>query len=217
MENIVTLGDVSIGLPTFTQVSLALCPLLEVIPKFQRDRDVGRHPLLPFSMMAMCGMIFTTYGFVAGNSALLVPNLLGFVLGLYYCYVHSCFCPRDASWLPFTRFYHGAAAFATTLFCMGVGVFLPTELALMALGVAGNIVAMLMYSAPLLAIRSSIREKSTKNQPFGFACCVTLNSSLWFYYGYTILNDVMIYGSYVFALAVAGVQFLLFARFGIQS
>lgn len=216
MENLITVGDLSIGLPVLTQVCLALCPLLEVLPRFRRDKSVGRYPLLPFSMMAMCGMIFTSYGFVAGNASVVVPNLLGLLLGLYYSYVHSCFCPQGAEWLPLTRFDHGAAAFATTVFCVGVSAFFPTDLSLMALGVLGNVVAVLMYASPLLVLRTVVRDKNTKDLPFGFACIVTLNSSVWMYYGCAMLNDVMIYASFVVALGVSGLQFLMFVRFGIH-
>merc|ERR1719329_907708 len=189
--------------------------MIEVVPRILRERSVGKLPLLPYSAMASQGMVWTFYGLLRGNPAIWTPNALAMVLGLFYSAVYCRFCPKDADWLPRTPKHHVAGFLATTLFCGIVTATMDPGNAFVAMGLMGNVMTLAMFGGPLAAMRTVVRERSTRSMPFGFTCAVALNCALWFFYAFFMLDDVFIYFQDGLGLVFAGVQFALFARFGI--
>jgi len=163
MQRLVGTNSVSMGLPGVISIGIFLNPMFEVVPRIRRDKDVAKLPLLPYSAMAAQGMVWTYYGVIIGNPAIWTPNLCALVLGLYYCRVHSMHCPADADWLPYKKLHHVWAFLMTGVVCLGSALLLPTASALTVLGLTGNVMTILMFGGPLAAVRTVLRDRSTRS------------------------------------------------------
>lgn len=211
----VGVGSTRVGLPGMASLSISIVPMIETIPRIRRDADVGKLPLLPFSSMAMAGMVWASYGLLSNVSGIWCPNLANTALGLCYCWTYCHYCPPGADWLPFTVRFHLGCLAATALTCACVATMLPSRIGKGFMGLAGNFGNVVLFSGPLAAIRTVMKEKSTQSLPLGFTCAVTANCVLWSYYGYVMLRDPQIYVSNMIGLVVAAFQLSLFAAFGV--
>lgn len=216
MESCAGIGSVSMGLPGLLSLGIFINPMLEAIPRIRHDRDVGKLPLLPYSAMATQGMVWCTYGLLLGNPAVWTPNFMAMVLGLYYCSVYARYCPRGADWLPYSYRHHVGGFVATALLCTGTFLAVPAASAAPVLGLTGNVMTLLMFGGPLAALRTVIRDKSTRAMPFGFTVAVNLNCNMWFFYAYFMLADPFIFVQDFIGLLLTTVQLACFARYGIH-
>merc|ERR1712232_522420 len=116
-------GRLRLGLYSFVAIAMFANPLMEVVPRIVRERDVGKLPLLPYSSMTMSGIIWTTYGWFVGCATIVIINVASLVFGLVYCGVYCKFCPVDADWLPYRRRPHLVGIVAVALFCPAVILF----------------------------------------------------------------------------------------------
>jgi len=218
MGECIGFGTFRIGLPGIASLALQLNPMVESMPSIRQVGDVGKTPLLPFSGMAITNIIWFTYGSLADMPSVWLQSTSGVILSLYYCKVFCSFCPKDADWLPSTPRIHWLSILATGVFCACAAIVLPMTRALQCLGILGNVAALILFGSPLAAVRTVLKEQSTRSMAFGFTCCVALTCGLWTYQGYFILNDPFIYASYVLGLVLASIQLALFARFdGVSS
>lgn len=215
-ESLIGTGFVTMGLPGLVSLGIFMNPLLEAMPRIRREGTVGKLPLLPYSAMAMQGLVWTFYGVLAGNAAIWSPNLIAMALGLYYWVVYVRHCPQGADWLPFTQKHHAIGLVATAAICFGSYLLLEPSAAAVALGLTGNVMTMTMFGGPLAAIRTVIKDRSTRAMQIGFTCIVNLNCNLWFFYAYFMLNDPYIFLQDAVGLLLTTMQLALFARYGIR-
>jgi len=199
MESFVDFGTVRMGLPGLASISFSLCPLVEVVPRIWKERSVGKLPLLPYTIMVTNGLLWSTYGLSLDIPAIWCPNLFGMLLGLCYSAVYYCFCPTQADWLPLTRTVHVAAVISVALFCAGAICRLEKGTSSSLIGVVGNVFQTALFGGPLGAIRTVLKEGSTRSLPFGFTCASVINCSLWLCYG-LMLADPMMYGAYLLGM-----------------
>lgn len=214
LNDCITLGPVSMGLPGITCQLQGLVPL-EVIPTI-KEEGVGKLPILPYLSIAINGTIWSTYGFLLSNISIWAPMSIPGILGYYYCYVYYKKCPADADWLPGTptQTMIGAGLMLSTVF--GCATLLPMELSVQILGILGNITCVCMFGGPLSAIREVIQTKSTKYLPFGYTCISFLNSGAWTLFGISLLDPYLAFPC-VLGLFSSTVQLGLFARYGFHS
>jgi len=217
MESLVSMNGVAFGLPGVVSMGIFLVPMFEVVPRLRREKTVGMLPMLPYSAMATQGMVWSLYGHLVSNPAVMSPNLCALGLGLFYCREYLRFCPAGADWLPWRWHHHVGGMAFLFLHCCGAVLTLSPEMAVTVLGLTGNMLTLLMFGGPLAAARTVIREKSTRSLPFGFMCAVNLNCNLWFFYAYFIMNDPFIYFQDGLGLLLTAVQFALFVRYGVHS
>lgn len=217
MEDAVGFGQIRMGLPGVASLVLFVNPLIETVPKIEREASVGNLPLLPFSAMVMSGSIWASYGWLQGSPAIWVPNCFQLLFGLHYCRVFCRFCPADAASLPLSRRVHAVGAACSWALCASCLLLLPAPSASTLLGLLGNAMNVMLFAGPLAVIRTVVGQKSTESLPFGFTCAVSLNCSLWSFYGYVMRDDPQIYVSNVIGMILGTVQLSLFVIYGFSS
>jgi len=215
MESLICYQGVTFGLPGFLSLAIFLSPMMEVMPRIRRDKDVGRLPLLPYSAMAVTGVIWSAYGLVAGHPAVLSINAISTILGLHYWYVFRQHCPPGADWLPYSMATH-QAVLLTTIAASGAAVMLlPYATCASLLGPIADVAVIIMFGGPLAATFTVLKEKSTRSMPFGFTLAINVNCNCWFFYAYFVLDDPFIYMPDAAGILLSTIQLSLFWRFGI--
>ena len=212
-EDLVNVGSVGIGLPGLVSLGIFLNPMFEAMPRIRRMGHVGDMPMLPYSAMASQGSVWTAYGLLLNNPAIWTPNLCATLLGVYYMLVYCRHCPDLGRVLQI----HILKKVATVAFAIVAYGFLPQDLALNLLGIAGNVMTVFMFGGPLTAIRTVVKEQNTRALNLGFTCIVNLNCNLWFFYAYFMLNDPYIYLQDGLGIILTTIQLGLFARYGVQK
>ena len=210
-ENFVHVGSVSIGLPGLVSLGIFLNPMFEAMPRIRKAGDVGQMPMLPYSAMASQGMVWTAYGLLLNNPAVWTPNLCAAGLGMYYMFVYNSHW-QDPGHLLLSHIFKVGSTMAFSALAYG----LPQDVALNLLGLTGNMMTLFMFGGPLAAIRTVVRERSTRALNLGFTCIVNLNCTLWFFYAYFMLDDPYIYLQDGIGIILATIQLALFARYGVQ-
>lgn len=215
MEDLLRLGSVKLGAPGICALGLSCTPLLEAMPRIWAERGVGKLPLLPYTAMLTSGMLWCTYGLLAGSPVIFWPNGFGVVLGLFYCTFFWHFCPPGADWLPLSR-HHLVFLLVAAGVCVSFPVLLPPTMAMLLLGVLASVLTVVIFAGPLAAIRTVMGDRSTRSLPFAFTCSVSLNCSLWLTYGWFMAGDAFIYVPNFLGLLVACLHLSLFCRFGLH-
>ena len=183
----------------------------------RKDGTTGMLPLLPYSSMAANGFIWIAYGALLSNPAIWLPNITSLVMGSYFVWQFHKYCPPGADWLPSTRSTHAAGVAAIVAGVAAVVGTLDAETAAKVVGYTGDAIVIAMFGGPLAAIKTVLKEKSTKSLPFAFTVATFINCSLWTVYGTMVLADPIIWFPNVLGLASACVQLSCFARFGFHK
>lgn len=217
MEGLVGIGPVKMGIPGLLSLMMYLVPMLEVVPTIKRERAVRKLPLLPYSAMVSAGLTWSTYGWLTSTVTVTICNVVSVLLGLYYCHVFCSFCPQDADWLPSGRRSHFVAMALTAIWCLFAILHFPSTSASSILGITGNILCIVMFGGPLVAVQTVLKEQSTRNLPFGLSCAVTLNGGVWVIYSAAMLHDPMVLLPNLMGFVLGLLQLSLFLRFGIHS
>lgn len=216
LESCVGVGSFKIGLPGLAAQVCFFAPM-EAMRTIQKEKTTGMLPLLPYSAMCANGMIWITYGAVLGNSAIALPNIPALVMGAFYWYTFQKYCPPGATHLPYSlkTHYIGAAAIATGV--IGAAVALPTEAAQNVIGIVGDAIVIAMFGGPLAAIKTVVKDKSTKSLPLTFTLAAFVNCSLWTIYGSMVVGDIYIWLPNLLGLASSIAQLGLFAKYGVHK
>jgi len=200
---------------TLCTITIFSAPLLDVIPRLKRDGDVGKLPLLPYSMMFVNSAVWCAWALLCDLPAVWASNLVGVSLSLYYTSQFCRVCPKTADWLPFTKPVHLAGMTAGLLLILSIVLLLPTDSATFILGLVGNATVLTLYASPLASIRAVLAMKSTKYLPFDFTCSTFCACTLGTYYSFFMINDPMLGVPNLVGALVAAAQLALLARFGI--
>ena len=91
------MGAIKVGLPGLAAQVFFFSPI-PVFQKIAADKDTGTLPLLPYSAMAVNGILWTTYGVLQDASAIWAPNVPAAIMGLIYTGIFYKNCPADADW-----------------------------------------------------------------------------------------------------------------------
>jgi hypothetical protein len=151
-EKAVGVGTIKMGLPGIACQGLFLAPM-NAMPAIKKD-GVGALPLLPYSSMALNGMIWMTYGLVQNNPGIWLPNVTALICGSYYWYTYNQNCPDEATHLPGTKSNHVAAVGATAATVIGCATLLDTPDAITSIGVLGDAICIAMFGGPLMALKT---------------------------------------------------------------
>ena len=92
---------------------------------------------------------------------------------------------------------------------------LPPDQAQYAIGSLGCAVVVAMMAGPLQAVKTVIAEKSTKSLPFPMAVMTCINASLWFSFGFAVIQDPFVWGPNALGMASGVTQIALFAKYGL--
>lgn len=181
---------------------------LEAMKTIKANGTTGEFPVLPYAAMCLNGVLWMTYGNLIGEMTVLLPNVSALILGSYYVYTYNQYKPANFNMTP----YFGAIAGGTAAI-LAVANGLEASLATNVLGVCGNAVAIVMFTGPLMAMKTVIDQKSTASLPFAMTCATFLNCSLWVSYG-VMIDDPYIWFCNGLGLMSSFVQFGLFAKYG---
>lgn len=81
------------------------------------------------------------------------------------------------------------------------------------IGWLGVTIVIIMFSGPLAAIQSIIRDRSTASLPFSFTVASFINCLMWSGYGLAVIDDINVYGPNLAGLLATLVQLSLFCVF----
>lgn len=166
-------------------VLLLSAPLL-TIGSVERSQSVGSLPLLPYSSMAANCALWTAYGFLKKEAAILGPNLVGVVLALYYMKSFIKFSPPKASTLPGSVKQHvgGVGITLGAALLAGLTKFRPEFI-----GFTAVLFCIAMFASPLASLKEVIATKSAKPIPLPFTIASIANCFLWTITGVVKLKD----------------------------
>jgi solute carrier family 50 (sugar transporter) len=213
------------------------------VEKIKREKTTGNLSPLPFLSLATNCMVWSLYGALVSDLTVLIPNMSGAALGIYYTSVFNKYSPT--SLVPQVLVGGGIVGAAASM-----ALTLPADQAAQYIGYTGCTLAVILMASPLATMATVLRERSTASMPFitsvvrqgalcpawrpqrshlldllhrfFFCICQTLtrpqatflNASAWASYGVFVAHDPIIWGPNVLGLAAACVQLSLFARFG---
>jgi uncharacterized protein with PQ loop repeat len=182
--------DVCVSLAPMTSILLCAAPL-PTIWMIQSERSVGNFPLLPYSCMTASSLLWTTYGVLKHEWALIVPNAVGFALALYYMKAFLVHAPKQSPTLPGSVRQHltvVSTVIAATVFTAALHVF-PTDW----YGKVGVALCIALFASPLAALRIVIAEQSANSIPLPFTIASVVNCLFWTVGGIWKWHDVNVW------------------------
>jgi solute carrier family 50 protein (sugar transporter) len=179
------------------------------------EKSTGKLPLLPYSCMYLCASVWSVYGFLAHNPGIWMANVPGVFTGLFYFQLFCRYCPKDADWLPGKQIHHKVGIAASTVYLGAVSTLLSNEMALWVVGITGNVICIALFASPLAALKTVLKQKSTRSLPFAFGLIGFINCGLWVVYGLAVLHDPFVWFPNLLGFLASAVQMALFARFGV--
>lgn len=184
---------------------------LPTIQNIRRDKTVGNLPLLPYTSMISSSFLWMVYGLLLSNAQLVVPNFVGFLLGLYYVTSFIPYAPSSAPTLPGSVKLHvqvvATMGFLTILLAV-------SPLPITIVGNLGVVVCMIMFASPLAALQTVVRTRSAAAIPLPFTVASTTNCFLWSVSGWFDLKDPNVYVPNLVALAFSLLQIVLKLYYG---
>jgi len=194
--------------PALASQVLALSPL-QAMRQFREQGSTGAVSIMPYAAMAANGAAWCTYGALASDYTIMIPNAAGLVMGSFYIKEFLTYRSEGAVVAPFLG---GGAAFVAAV--AGASATLPAASAQTAIGYMGCTLTALMFMGPLAAIKTVLHEQSAAALPLSFTLAATANCTLWTSYGALVIHDPFVYGPNAVGLGFSFVQLALIARFG---
>lgn len=182
-----------------------------------QEKTTGKMPMLPFSAMCVNGAMWMTYGMLVGQPAIWVPNIPSLTMGTIYTAIFALHVPPHADWLPRTRDHHVKGIGLLVGGTAAIAKALDQKTAAFVLGLAACAICVIMFSGPLAAIQTVLKDKSTRSLSLPMTLATVLNCSLWFFYGFTMIHDPFVYVPNAMGLSAGIAQVLLFVKFGVGS
>lgn len=196
--------------PPLASIAVYLVPF-KTIADVAKQQTSGDLPSLTFVSMAVTSTIWGTYGGLTNDYTLIVPNLVGAVLSLYYLYVFEQHTPKGARLNELYRYYQASIALLALLL---VGLYWysfanATEL----VGTFGAGISLVFTASPLSALPAVVKNRSPESIPLPISLMMFVNAVLWSAYGYLVANDSAIWFPNVFGCVVSTLQLLVHAVF----
>lgn len=206
------LVDACAKIAPLSSILLCLAPL-PTIQGVKSSKDVGNLPLLPYTCLFANVLLWGTYGLLKNEMAVIVPNVIGLILALYYVTTFIQFAPTQASpTLPGSVKQH-VAAITTIALATGTAVqfkLVSTD----AIGKAAVLLCIAMFASPLIAAKTVIETKSAASIPLPFTICSILNTFTWLVSGVYKLKDWNIAMPNVLGLLFGFLQVMLKLIYG---
>jgi len=182
------LVEICAKLAPLSSILLCLAPL-PTIQTVQNRKSVGSLPLLPYTCLFANAMLWGTYGLLTHERTVVVPNVIGLILALYYVTIFIQYAPRhntaSPSTLPGSVQQH--VAVLTTI---AVATATAAHFRLVStIGRAAVVLCIAMFASPLIAVKTVLETKSAASIPLPFTICSLLNTSTWLVTGVYKLKD----------------------------
>ena len=143
-----------------------------------------------------------------------LTNIVGLILGAFYCFQFDRFCPKSANHLPGSKAQHKvltAYIMVLTLVCAKI---LPSDKAIGFIGKMGVFFCILLYGSPLASLKDVIARKSAQSIPLPFTLACVMSSLLWSIFGVLEAKDFNIYFPNLLGLFLGIVQLAFLAIYG---
>ena len=181
------LVEICAKLAPLSSILLCLAPL-PTIQTVKNAKSVGKLPLLPYTCLFANVMLWGTYGLLTHEMAVVVPNVIGLILAVYYVTIFIQYAPRTASpTLPGSAKQH--VAVMTTIAVATATAARFRLVSTDAIGKAAVVLCIAMFASPLIAVKTVIETKSAASIPLPFTICSLLNTSTWLVTGVYKLKD----------------------------
>mmetsp|Transcript_2138 Transcript_2138/g.2960 ORF Transcript_2138/g.2960 Transcript_2138/m.2960 type:complete len:269 (-) Transcript_2138:23-829(-) len=178
------------NLAPIASLALFLAPL-PTIHKISQDQHVGSLSLLPYSSMATCAFVWTSYGLLNGQTTVWLSNGIGLVFALFYFVQFARFAPKEESSTSLPRsvkqHIEGSALIAGSTL-----VAVTTEHANEVIGIMAVALCLALFASPLAALKNVLASKSAESIPFPQSAATTINCLLWSTVGIFDLGDPFI-------------------------
>mmetsp|Transcript_7753 Transcript_7753/g.12532 ORF Transcript_7753/g.12532 Transcript_7753/m.12532 type:complete len:247 (+) Transcript_7753:210-950(+) len=195
--------------PPASAIGCFVVPGITILQMY-RAKTTFSVPVLPFLSMATQCIVWLVYGFLKADNTLIVPNVIGAILGSAYCLVYNRYFPEPKRGL-YTQF--GIAlgilgAVAVMLFTFPLTI----ATAIIGLGAAAGSVA--FTASPLAAIWTVFRDQSLESMPLATSLVLFVNGILWTSYGIFVVSDMNIFVPNLLGTAAGSLQLLVHVYFG---
>ncbi|KAI9203575.1 sugar efflux transporter for intercellular exchange-domain-containing protein [Polychytrium aggregatum] len=175
-------------------------------------RELGGVNVLPYAMMVCNSIAWLMYSFLIRNYFVMVTNLMGYGLGIYYTLQTYRFSTSAQQVSVARLLLVGTVVIFSASGISFVFISDPVSAKLF-LGWVAVILLAAFYSSPLSTLYAVLQERSAKSLSWNLAAASLLNSALWTCYGVT-LDDSFIWAPNGFGIVVALVQLVLLYLYG---
>ncbi|XP_055371291.1 sugar transporter SWEET1 [Condylostylus longicornis] len=172
----------------------------------KKNSTIG-FPVWPFLGGIVLCAISLKFGVIIRDDAMIKVNFLGFALNIVFMMVFYYFTPNE------NKLKLWGQIGLSGLFTAGCFAYADWEnpnLVEFRLGMLITIVLVFLVGSPLLSLGDIMKKRSTEGLPFAMIFSGTLVSASWMLYGFSILNDLMVFQN-AFLLFLSGIQLSLFA------
>lgn len=142
---------------------------------------------------------------------MLVPNLFGSVLSLYYLHVFETHTTKGVRTTELSTCYR-AGIVLLGLILLQV-VFGDQTKSAELVGTCGAVLSVVFTVSPLMALPAVIKARSPESIPLSTAVILFLNAALWILYGFYVVDDRSIWFPNVVGLVASGAQIAVHAIF----
>mmetsp|Transcript_5053 Transcript_5053/g.5844 ORF Transcript_5053/g.5844 Transcript_5053/m.5844 type:complete len:249 (-) Transcript_5053:611-1357(-) len=174
--------------PQITCIMTFLSPW-RTIQGFKQERTTKDLPFLPYISLAVQSFIWSNYGLLIGALPVILPNVVGTLLGIYYVYIFHSNYTLGVKYM-LAKHYIGSAVVLLALFFF---LTQDPDVAKQYIALMGMTGTVIFSASPLIMIYTVCVTKSVAALPFDMALLVFVNSTFWILYGVFVVNDYAIY------------------------
>ncbi|KAL6996892.1 hypothetical protein U1Q18_007018 [Sarracenia purpurea var. burkii] len=175
-----------------------------------KKKSTRGYQSIPYLVALLSAMLLIYYAFLKTNATLLLTiNAFGCFIEMIYIGLYFFYTPKKAKILREFLLVIGSFGLMT-----GLTYFLtrgPTRL--LVVGWICLIFSVCVFAAPLGIVKKVIQTKSVEYMPFSLSLCHTLNSVMWFFYGY-LIRDPIIFSPNILGFIFGIIQMVLYAMYG---
>ncbi|ETB57204.1 hypothetical protein YYC_05016 [Plasmodium yoelii 17X] len=178
------LKTLSIGSSIFMQLVL-----LPSVFKILKKKSTGESDGLTYVVLFFSSFLWLVYGILLNNSAIIFPNSVGLLLGLFYSIIYHVNCKN--MWLKHKLYSYyktcGSICFMLYIFLY----ILSYEQYELFVGFIAFVSSIVNFGAPLSYIQTVIKKRNSSLIPLEISIGSLVCSFLWLTYGF-ILKDVFL-------------------------
>ncbi|KAI8916108.1 sugar efflux transporter for intercellular exchange-domain-containing protein [Gorgonomyces haynaldii] len=184
-----------LGAITATMISYAP---YAAVQKVSYERSLGDTNTFPLVMMVPNGLTWMLYGLLLKDYYLFVPNLIGYLFGVYYTLVAYRFCTNKQQ-DEITKIVMGSCGVVFAGAMLAFISFGPNGPSLM--GFLCTSIVLIFFAAPLSSIGTVLKTKDASSINGPLATATLINGLLWALYGFALSN------AFIYLPNVCGVIF----------
>ena len=197
--------------PPITSQLVFAAPIPAML-QFRRSQTTGDVSPVPYLAMTFNGILWCLYGWLRSDITLIVANTSAAILGTLYTAVFARYKPKGLSLVP-----HMTVVGCLLIAVITIVLMFDEHSAKRHIGLLGCTIGVVMFSGPLGAIRSILRDKSTRSLPLAFTVASFLCCVAWSGYGWLVIDDAYIYVPNLLGLTASLVQLSLFVVYGVEK